>query len=81
MELPPETPFTAHVTPVAELPAPETVAVKVCAPPAVTVVVAGEMVIVMLSVNVRVATALARGSASLTAVTVTAVIVGKIAGA
>jgi hypothetical protein len=43
MELPPETPSTAHVTLAAELPPPETVAVKICAPPVARVAVAGEM--------------------------------------
>jgi ABC-type Fe3+-hydroxamate transport system substrate-binding protein len=77
-ELPPETPFTVHITEVFD---PAAVAVKICAPPVTTVAIAGETVTPMLADKVTVAVALACGSALLTAVTVTVVPVGRIPGA
>jgi hypothetical protein len=77
-ELPPETPSTVHATEVFD---PATVAVKICASPVATVAVAGETVTTMLAEKVTVASALACGSALLTAVTVTVGPVGRIPGA
>ncbi len=73
VESPPEIPFTLHVTPVPDAPAPAMFAVKSCAPPVGTLALAGETVIVTLTPLVRVTLAepLADVSAWLTAVTVT----------
>jgi len=74
--------LTLHVTaPVTELPAPETLAVKICAAPSLTVAIVGETLTAMLSDSVTVATALACESALLTAVMLTLLTEGKIDGA
>ena len=49
VELPPTIPPTLHVTLVEAVPAPATVAVKTCAPPAGTLPVAGEIFTAMLA--------------------------------
>lgn len=79
--LPPAIPLTLHAMPVAELPEPETDAVKTCAPPAGTVAVSGEIFTVMLSVSVTLAEPEAVASAALIAVMVTPGGDGMIAGA
>jgi len=68
---PPPTPFTLHVTLVVRFPAPETLAVKTCAPPPGTVAVLGETETTMLSCKVTVAEPLSFEFASLIAVTIT----------
>lgn len=69
--LPPEIPFTLHVTEPPALPAPEMLAVNACSPPVGTVAVGGETETEIPSVNATVADPLAPGLAALTAVTVT----------
>lgn len=68
--LPPEIPFTLHVTELPALPAPVTVAVNACSPPVGTFAVGGETETEIASVSVTVADPLALGLAALTAVTV-----------
>ncbi len=66
---------------VAKLPAPETVAVKVCAPPAGTEAAAGATLTCKPSVTVTTADALLCGDEALAAVMVTFAGLGKLAGA
>lgn len=79
--LPPAIPLTLQLTPVATLPAPDTLAVNTCSPPVGTLAVIGETVTVTLSCKLTLAVSLACGSAWLTAVTVTLGGDGRIAGA
>ena len=80
-ELPPAIPFTLHVTPVAGLSVPVTVATKTCAPNAGTVADAGDTFTVTSSIRITLADELACASATLTAVTVTVVFAGRMEGA
>ena len=79
--LPPATPLTDQVTVVGKFPAPETVAVKTCAPLAGTEALPGVRLIWRVPVRVTMAEALACGLAWLTAVTVMVGGVGRLAGA
>jgi hypothetical protein len=79
--LPPAIPFTLHVTPGAEAPDPETLAVKTWPPPVGTAALSGEILMAMSSFRVIAAEPVAAASASLTAVTVTLGGDGRIVGA
>ena len=81
VEFPLATPFTDQVTVVGKFPAPETVAVKTCAPFAGTEALPGARLTWRVSVTVTRAEAVACGLAWLTAVTVTVAGLGRFAGA
>lgn len=70
-----------QLIPAANPAVPEIFAVNTCAPPVGTLVVAGETVTTMSSCRLTLVEALARASAWLTAVTVTLVCAGIVAGA
>jgi len=81
VEFPLATPFTDQVTVVGKFPAPETVAVKTCAPFAGTEALPGVRLTWRVSVSVTMAEAVARGLAWLAAVTVTVAGLGRLGGA
>jgi uncharacterized protein YybS (DUF2232 family) len=81
VELPPEMPFTLHVTAVDGLPGPDMLAVNACPAPVEIVAEMGEMATTMSSFTVTTDDAVTSDSALLEAVTVTLADTGIVTGA